>query len=376
MRIVSYLSAGLAVFAALVALAGPLAAQQETTDGKFKIVAEVPRQPVLNQGNAGTCWSFATVSFLEAEVERMTQQRVDLSEIFPVFFTYVAKSKRYVETKGKSQFSQGGLSHDLSLVLREYGIAPQSAYTGLCPGDKRHNHAAMERGVKGFIDAFAKAKSRRGRALKPDAKWEAALQGILGAYLGMPPEKFEVDGVAHTPKSYAESLGLKAENYVEIMSQSSQPMWARGLLDVPDNWERNDQYLNVPIADLMKTIDNALAKGCSVALDCDVSERGFNARAGTATLTEEQKKAGPITDERRGQLFADKKTTDDHLMHIVGVAESKDGERFYIVKNSWGPIGPYSGNVMMSRDFVALKTLAIMVHKDGVPDEVKSKFKL
>lgn len=360
----------------LLALGAPLWAQGETTDGKFKIVSEIPRQPVLSQGNAGTCWSFATVSFLESEVERMTKQRVDLSEIYPVYFTYVAKAKRYVKKRGESQFSQGGLSHDLSLVLREYGVVPQSAYSGLCPGDKGHNHSGLEKGVKGYIDAFAKAKSRRGRASRPDAKWSAGLQGILSAYLGAPPETFEVDGESFTPKSYAEKLGLKAEDYVEIMSQASQPMWKRGLLDVADNWERNDRYLNVPVKSLMETIDHALAAGCSVALDCDVSERGFNARAGVAKLTKKQVEAGPVTDELRAELFKAEKTTDDHLMHIVGTAEDKEGKVFYIVKNSWGKIGPYSGNIMMSRDYVALKTLAVMIHKDGVPAELKKKFEL
>ena len=306
----------------------------------------------------------------------MSKQRVDLSEIFPVFFTYVAKSKNYVTKRGEAQFSQGGLSHDLSLVLREYGVAPQSAYSGLCPGDKRHDHSAMERGLKGYIDAFAKAKSRRGRRKAVNPKWEAALRGILSAYLGAPPETFAVDGKEYTPRTYADALGLKAENYVEIMSQKSQPMWERGLLDVPDNWERNAQYLNVPVEALMKTMDHALENGFSVALDCDVSERGFNARAGVADLTAEQKEAGPVTDEIRAKLFEEKKTTDDHLMHVVGIAEGKDGQRFYIVKNSWGKIGPYSGNIMMSREYVALKTLAIMVHKDGVPADVAKKFSL
>ncbi|MEZ6196235.1 MAG: C1 family peptidase [Planctomycetota bacterium] len=367
-----------ALLGALTLLA-PLAAQDgkpQTSDGLFTIEKEIARLPVQNQGMTGTCWSFATVSFVESEIERMTGRPSDLSEIYPVYFTWLEKSKRYVEKKGESQFTEGGLSHDITMVIRDYGLVPQEAYTGLCPGDKMHNHAEMAGVLKGMLDVVAKKKSRRGRNVAPSDKWMAATRGVLDAYLGRPPERFEVEGKEYTPKSYAASLGLDASNYVEIMSFKSQPMWSDATLDVPDNWDKVANYKNVPVEALMETIDYAVEHGFTVALDSDVSEKGFS-RAGLAVLDDEAlKKEGAITDDLRDQLFKSGDTTDDHLMHIVGIAKHKDGERYYLVKNSWGKVGPYDGNWMMARSFVALKTLAIMVHKDGVPPAIREKLGL
>ncbi|MEE9391450.1 MAG: C1 family peptidase [Planctomycetota bacterium] len=359
--------------------AAPKKTGRTTEDGLFTIDKDLDNLAVLSQGNTGTCWAFATVSFFEAEILRSSGKRVDLSEIYPVYFTYLLKARRYLEKKGESQFTEGGLSHDLRLVIEEFGVAPQSAFKGLLPGDRIHNHSELSRVTKGFLDGLLPKKPKEGqrkrrRKFVPSKKWEDAYRGILDAYLGEIPKTVTVDGKEMSTQEYArDHCGFKSEDYLEVMSNGTKPMWEENSLDVPDNWCRDAKYRNVPLKDLMEAMDHAVAKGYSVAVDVDVSEPGFKARKGVATLPAELEKKGAVTQEIRDQMFKSGKTSDDHLMHVVGTAKDKNGKVFYVVKNSWGKIGPYQGYMFMSRPYMAAKMLAFMVHKGGLPKPVIEK---
>ena len=369
---------------ALILLASPAWAQDDvgkktTPDGRFTIDVELPRLPVLSQGNTGTCWSFATVSFVETELERITQKRVDLSEIYPVYHTYLEKAKRYVASKGKSRFSQGGLSHDIVDVVGKYGLVPQSNFDGLCEGQKTHNHSELERVLKAMLDGLVgdEKSRRRSRRAPADERWVNAVKGVLDAYLGERPETVAVDGRELTPQAYAkEVLRFPLEDFVEVMSFSYAPFYDRAKLTVPDNWMDYDRYVNVPVTAMMTAIDHALDHGYSIAIDIDVSEPGFQARRGVASLPKDLEKDGAITQELREEMFKSGKTTDDHLMHIVGRATDADGKVWYMTKNSWGAVGPYKGDLYMSRNYVALKTLAVMIDKNGLPEGLRQKANL
>ena len=57
-------------------------------------------------------------------------------------------------------------------------------------------------------------------------------------------------------------------------------------------------------------------------------------------------------------------TTDDHLMHIVGIATDQNGTRYYITKNSWGTLrSEFEGYLNMSEAYVRAKTVSILVHR-------------
>ena len=66
-------------------------------------------------------------------------------------------------------------------------------------------------------------------------------------------------------------------------------------------------------------------------------------------------------------------TTDDHGMLIYGIAKDQIGNQYYLVKNSWGSFGKYAGIWYASKEFVAYKTMNILVHKNGVPAEIRRK---
>jgi bleomycin hydrolase len=81
----------------IIALSQPIFGQSEKdTEYNFEVVKEVPHTATKNQGQAGTCWSYATVSFFESELMRLHNKEIDLSELFFVYHAYINKAERYV----------------------------------------------------------------------------------------------------------------------------------------------------------------------------------------------------------------------------------------------------------------------------------------
>ena len=343
-----------------------LAGQQPVTQkrmGDFEILTRAPCLAVLNQGNTGTCWSFATTSFMESEVLRILGHPVDLSEMYVVRCAVREKARRYVMLGGKAVFGQGGLSHDVIAMIKRYGILPAESYPGLRKGQKQHDHTEMFTLVKTVLDKLVETKpSRRSRY------WEDAVMGIVDSYLGRVPLGVPTKDGVLSPQQYAKNvLRLPLDDYVEVMSYSYVPFHEKGELLVPDNWLRYDGYLNLPIDEFMAGMINALEKGYTVAADMDVSEKGFDSRKGVARLVRFWEERG-ITQADRDEMFRTGSTTDDHLMHVVGLARGPKGGRYFLTKNSWGEKnGPFGGFIFISEAFMRAKTLAYMVHKDGLP---------
>ncbi|NNE27445.1 MAG: aminopeptidase [Saprospiraceae bacterium] len=345
-----------------------LSAQYEFTHSK-----DLNCTPIKNQSRTGTCWSFATASFIESELMRQGKGEHDLSEMFVVHNIYKDKARNYVLRQGKANFSQGSLSHDLIRMIAKEGVVPESVYTGLMEGESSHNHSEMEAGLKGFLDGILKSK-------RLSKKWMPAFESILAAYIGSFPAEFEYNDKTYTPASLAAELELDASDYISLSSFTHHPYNSKFILEIPDNYS-NGAFYNVTLDELMNTIDNAIAKGYSVAWDGDVSEKGFSGREGIAVLPKDASRedlfSSPgdevdVTAELRQEHFESYSTTDDHLMHIVGSAKDQNGNEYYIIKNSWGEISPYKGYLYMSKAYAKMKTVAIMVHKDVLSDKVKS----
>lgn len=334
---------------------------------EFSDVKTIACTPVKSQDRTGTCWSFATHSFLESELIRMGAENPDLSEMFAVKNIYRDKAFNYIYRQGKANFSQGSLSHDVMRSFVKFGAVPESVFMGRSSENTPHNHSEMEKALKGMLDGIMKKD-------KLTDKWPDAVDAVLDVYLGSAPSEFKVDGKTYTPQSYAESLGIDSDNYISITSFTHHPFETSFILEIPDNYS-NGSFYNLPIERVMKIIDKALDKGYSIAWDGDVSEKGFSARKGIAVLPEDPEredlfeKPGPekkVTQKMRQEAFASKATTDDHLMHLVGTARDQDGNKYYIVKNSWGEISPFKGYVYMSEAYVKMKTVAIFLNKEGM----------
>ncbi|NPA67157.1 MAG: aminopeptidase [Chlorobi bacterium] len=342
------------------------------TRSDFTVIKQVKTTPVKNQQLTGTCWSFATTSFLESEILRTSNKEVVLSPMYFVYYAYIDKGYDYVRHHGNFNLSEGGQAHDVMNVIRRYGLVPQSAYGGK-PYDYPPylDHSEM---AKDLHSVAKNAVDGAKEVLNPT--WILSYKGILNALLGTPPEKFSYKGKTYTPVSFnKEVAGINPDDYVEFTSYTHHPFYELIDLELPDNWA-HEKYYNIPVDDLTKVMNYALDRGFSVDWDGDVSEENWNNEKGTATLRDIDKSRIKDSDYQkyRQRTFDNFTTTDDHLMHITGLAKDKNGNLYYITKNSWGKdYNKFGGYVYMSEDYVKVKTIAVMVHKDAVPDDIAKK---
>ena len=341
---------------------------------EFTMVSDCNCSSVKSQGRTGTCWSFATSSFLESELMRLGKPAYDLSEMYFVRTIYEKKALNYLLRQGHAQFSEGGLSHDVIAAFKEAGAVPEEAYSGQDEGDIQHDHTEMSNTLKGMLDALIKQRSI-------SEKWRAGFIALMDAYLGTPPSTFDYQGKKYTPKSFAEHLGINPDDYVSFTSYLHHPFDQKVILEIPDNYS-NGGYYNIPIDELIAIKEYAIEKGYSVAWDGDVSEKGFSSQNGIACLPTNPKREDlfenpgdeiEVTQELRQKSFLDYSTTDDHLMHVTGVAKDQNGKKYFYTKNSWGAISPYQGYVYMSEPYFRLKTVGLMVNKHAVPDQIRKR---
>ena len=350
---------------------------------KFKEEINLNATPVISQGFTGTCWSFSTSSFLESEIIRLTGKQIDLSEMYNVRHTYVKKANNYVMRQGMAQFAQGALAHDVINSIKENGLVPNEVYSGLYPNEAKHNHAELELVVKAMLDTYIK---KPGGELSN--KWGPAVEAVLDTYLGKKVNKFTYEGKEYTPQSFLEITKIQPDNYVSIASFSHAKFYDQFILNVPDNFS-NGSFYNVPLDEMIATLDNALKNGYTVELDCDMSEKTFSSKDGIAVIPEDEannekalKAIYPekkITQEYRQQEFENYNTTDDHLMHITGVLKDQKGNKYYKVKNSWGSGNERTTNggyMYFSESYMRLKAISIMVHKDAVPKKILNNLKI
>ncbi len=350
---------------------------------QFTEVVRIPVTSVKNQNASGTCWCFATTSFLEAELLREGKGEYDLSEMFTVRYNYYERLNDNYLRRGKGNIGEGSIAHMALKVIDKYGIVPQSAYLGINYDSPLPDHRELGTYIAAIAGASVELRQR-------SPEYFELQDALFDIYMGKIPENFEYEGKEYTPISFRDMLGIDIDDYVEITSFSHHPFYQEVPLEIPDNWDHELLY-NLPLDDMMAVIDNALNNGYTVCWDGDVSEQGYVFMpTGVAVLP-----ADPRTDMQtiaasssiieeveyvdqamRQAGFESFTTTDDHLEHITGIATDPAGTRYYITKNSWGERGPFGGYHYMSEKYVRAKTVSILVHKDAIPSDIKAKMGL
>ena len=392
----------LALFAVLAIGAQAQDEKKDSADSKkpvFTTIKELPITSIKDQNRSGTCWAYSTLSFFESEILKKTGKTYDLCEMFVANKDYLERAVLTVRMHGDSQFSQGGSAGDVLIIMKQHGICPENAMPapGTLQGDSLANFNEFFSIMEPYVEAVAKNKAK-----KISNQWKEGLQGIIDAYLGKAPETFTYEGKTYTPKSFMASLGINLDDYVSITSYTHHPFYTKFAVEVQDNW-RWDQSYNVPMDEMMRIIDNAIDNGYTVAWGGDVSEEGFT-RQGLAILydtkaaqsltgsdaakwlklkpAEKQEKFEKLgvdapeivpTQEYRQQGFDSWELTDDHGMHIFGLAKDQNGKEYYMVKNSWGETGNYKGIWYMTKAYIAGKTMDFLVNKNAIPKDIRKK---
>ena len=359
----------------------------DNTKYHFTKLIDLEHTTVKNQASSGTCWSYSTNSFLESEMMRMGKEPIELAPIFSAHCVYMDKADAYVRMHGGLGWGDGGECHDVINMYAKYGAMPQEVYTGLHYGTTKNKFAEMQALLKGMLDAVV---ANHNGKLTPS--WKKAYDDVLDEYLGAIPKTFKWDNKTYTPQSFAaERVGIHPEDYVELGSVTTAPYYKKNMFMVPDNWAFQQVY-NIKMEDITDIIDNALNKGFTVSWAADVSEKYFSWKNGVAFVPEKdyedmddsEKKYmfdGPkdervITAEMRQKAFDDYETTDDHGMHIVGLAADQNGKKYYVVKNSWGDKNDYKGYLYVSKAYMKYKTTGILLHKNGIPQELRNKMSI
>jgi aminopeptidase C len=375
------------------------AAAKPSNKPVFTTIKSNPITSMKDQNRSGTCWDYSTLSYFESEVLKATGKTVDLCESFVANKTYMERAIQVVRFHGDCQFAQGGSAEDVLHTLKTHGICPEDAmpFPGSLYGDSLNNFNEFFSVLEPYVAAVAKSSAK-----KISNAWKNGFQGILDSYLGKCPEKFTFEGREYTPKSFMQTLGLNLDDYVSITSYTHHPFYTAFAVEVQDNWRFPLSY-NLPMEEMMQVIDNAIEQGYTVAWGGDVSEEGFT-RKGLAYAVDTKAteslagsdmarwlKLAPTkrtsildslgckvpevvpTQEMRQERFDNWELTDDHGMHIFGLAKDQNGKEYYMVKNSWGESGDYKGVWYMTKAFIAANTMDFLINKKAIPADIRKK---
>jgi len=325
--------------------------------------------PPVSQGNTNTCWCYSTTSMLESEVYRLTGKKVRISEAYTVYCEYLERTKRFILERGDSAVAEGSEANAVTRDWKLYGCVPWNVYTGLLPGQKFPDHSKIIAEISSYLDHVKQTDAWN------EEEALATVESILNRYLGAPPEKFAVEGREYTPRAYlGDYLKINPDDYVDVLSYMQQPFGEQVEYQVPDNWWHSKDYYNVPLETFMKILDNALSRGISVSLGGDVSEPGKNADRKVFMIPTFDIPSQYIDDNARQFRYSNGTTTDDHGIHLIGYKKD-DGGNWYLIKDSGSSSFNHDpkGYYFLTEDYVRLKMMDFMVHKDAVKGFIEVK---
>lgn len=360
----------------------------------------VPHTSVKNQAQSGTCWCFAGVGLIEAEILKKYNVEIDLSEMYLVRWAYANKFEKYVRMQGVCNFSPGGEVFDALYAINESGMMTEDAYNGLVLGDQNHNHGELHT----VLAEYGKIVNKQHNG-KISKAWPEMVQSVLDVYLGEVPATFTFEGTEYDAKSLAEKYPLNINDYVQISAFTNHENYKPYIMPIQDNWTNTMSY-NMPLDELMSELDNALNNGYTVGWAQDVSDKGFSRKAGVGVVLEDDiekiRQSDPkkykkmsddeikaslykfesvmpekeVTEEMHQEAYENGQTTDDHSMLIVGIAYDQNGTKYYKVKNSWSERHGMEGYWYCSEPFVRLHTMFFTLNKAGLTSDMKSKLEL
>ncbi len=312
-----------------------------------------PTTPIKHQGKTSNCWAYAVASLFETEMIMECNDTINLSPEYWVRAKYEIQFDEYSKEKGE-KIARGGLGHTALLAFRQYGATPLSSYKE-CYNNKP-DFPALLKEVRSLAKKAAGDK-KHASAQAGNNTYREELRNLLDTQMGIVSDSFPLKERTFTPKSLAQEFPAYHHEYIELTSFDNRPMHEPCLLKLTDNREQIP-FFNVELDELMGIMTDALRNGYTFVWDGDVSEAGFSMKQGFAFYTGKE-----VNARIRYKEFESGDTTDDHMMHIVGLAHNQHGERYFITKNSVGKVGPYEGFIYLSEDYVKIKTVSILINK-------------
>ena len=327
----------------------------------LKKYSQVWHNKPLSQGNTGTCWCFSAISFFESEIFRTTEKKVKLSEMYIVYWEYVERAKAFVRERGNIYFAQGSEANAVIRIMKQYGAVPLKSYPGTKPGQKFHFHSEMFKEMNAYL-----------KSVKETNAWNEnqvaeTIKSILSSYMGAPPEFVIIDGKTFTPQQYLKDiLQLKLIDYFSFMSTLKIPYNQKGELVEADNWWHCDDYYNISLDNFFFITKNAIDNGYSVSICGDVSEPGHDKYKEASIIPTFDIPSFYIDESSREYRLENRSTTDDHCIHVVGYYIDED-EHWFLIKDSGSGAfdGPHKGYRFFHPDYVKLKMMNILVHKEA-----------
>ena len=330
----------------------------------LKPPAQINYTPVKDQYMSSTCWSFSSNALLESELMKNGIGKNDLSEMFVARYSMLRKIKMHLQLNGKNFFTPGGQFHDVVWVLKNYGMVPESVYSGKGRGESNYDHSEMDTTLTRLVNQYV-----TNGVQKLSAAQQNEIDSLLDYYYGKPPAAFFYKGKSYTPVSFLKDyLKINPDDFIEITSYTHHPFYKSFILEDKYNWT-GDAYLNVPLADFEFITDNALKNGYTVGWDGDAEDAYFNYYPGLAYLPDSIK----ANQQQRQLAFENQTTLLNHMMHIVGLVYDKWGNKWYYIKNSWGSTNSLGGFLYMRADYFKIRTVAIIVNKKTISSAIRKK---
>lgn len=314
--------------------------------------------PVLDQQDSPLCWIDAMLATIETDRLQLGDsvtlspdylaRRFMEEQSLPCFFACLPKEKGKKAADDDVINMRGTAMTALRLATR-YGVLPFDSYFP----EKSVDWTSLAR--------KATALARSSSSL---TQFKEGLGNALDRQAGYLPTAVHMLGATYTPLEFAHSLFLPGD-YVALSSCTHHPFHSRFVLECPDN-HYNDSCLNVPLDRMMSLIDRALEQGHAVCWEGCINNDGFDwkhCQADVSVNERDRMSKGHRLQDYRQRLIEHRKVTDDHAMCIVGRAHTPDGRRWYLAKNSWGKTNGLKGYMYLSREYLELYTVAVVLHR-------------
>jgi len=369
---------------AMIMTTGLLTGQgvKKQTSKKFITKKEVWATPEKSQGETGLCAIFSDISFMESELHRMGRGDFELSTMYVAYNLYTEKALRRIRLRGKIDYGfNGNFNYDGFEMIEKYGVVPVSEYSGLLTGQTEHNHFGFLRTMNDYLKGVEKeGKEGNLNSYWADGKfystWLEKTRKILNRNMGELPTVIDYDKKAINPIQFSEEiLSIPYNDYTKITSYSYIGFDQKGELLVDGNWLHKKDFYNIRLNEYIELIDYALENGFSLTGDFHITLEMYNGK-GYVDFQLDSINTN-VNQDIRDNLYENWKTNDVHNVHIIGIARDENGKKYYKIKDS-APTNDVFTNPpkYFSEDYFRARVLSVMLHKDGIPLEIRERLKI